>query len=323
MTYSDSEVFKRAGTLLCPIYGKKYACFVASGMAAIELALEYLGVAIGKEVIVADNICHTVAAAIVRVGAVPRFVSTGSSLLPTINSILELLNPNTVAVIAVHQYGLPFPIRRLREVMPLSCKLIEDASQGFGVISEGDQIGEHSDLVVTSFGSSKPLSLGGGGALFGDDAVITQLMDRPRGAGQRDRIYSARPYLLPTIILQNLLSQVNLAYEALSARRLLIESMSKLMFELPLSIWLPESADLPNWHKVPVLPASAKMENFLSGLCSDTKLVQMPHEIKTAMLRTFSFELDSAIKPSPSRYYLVHSHTLVPFFDLLKREFYD
>ena len=83
-----------------------YAVGVGNGTDALELTLTALGIGPGDEVVVSANAFIAAAAAVVRVGAVPRFADVGDeTLLMTPDTLSDALTPRTRAVIVVHMFG--------------------------------------------------------------------------------------------------------------------------------------------------------------------------------------------------------------------------
>lgn len=312
-----SLVRRDGADLIASAFGKKHVCFVASGMAAIELALEVLGVRPHDEVLLPDNVCHTVPFAVLRAPAKPRFVTTGAELLMSVEAIAAAVRPKTAVVIAVHLHGLPFPVRSLRNALPDHIRIIEDCSQAFGVITEGDNIGVHADLVITSLGPTKPLSIGGGGALIGDGAYIPRLMERSRDNAS-SALFSPRPYLLPSSHLHGLRAAISLAEHLVRQRRDDVARHTEILRLHHLRLWTPPGGSIPSWHKVPVYPVDAAarkrvvedrgLENFflnpISPKTSELPIfnkmrretasdIDLPFLIKPERLRDFARSLDS------------------------------
>src|ERR1700749_4830827 len=86
--------------------GAGHAVGVANGTDALELTLTALGIGRGDEVVVPANTFIATAAAVVRVGAVPRFADVSDdTLLMTPETCTRALTPRTRAVIVVHLFG--------------------------------------------------------------------------------------------------------------------------------------------------------------------------------------------------------------------------
>ena len=86
--------------------GARYAVGTGNGTDALELTLAALGIGRGDEVVVPANTFIATAAAVVRVGAVPRFADVSDeTLLMTPGTVSDALTPRTRAVIVVHSFG--------------------------------------------------------------------------------------------------------------------------------------------------------------------------------------------------------------------------
>ena len=82
--------------------------------------------------------------------------------------------PHPAAVIAVHLYGTPSKIDRIRDI----CKkhqvpLIEDAAEALGSSFKGQKLGTFGDYGILSFNGNKIITSSGGGMLLcSDEAKI-------------------------------------------------------------------------------------------------------------------------------------------------------
>lgn len=159
--------------------------FTASGTAALEAALEVLGIGRGDEVVVPDVGCHSVAAAVVRRGAIPVFTGVGEALTLDPLGVSLACGPRTRAVVAVHQYGLPCDVPGIMKTVGPDIPVIEDVAQTWGSAVGGAPAGSLGTIAVISFGSTKPVALGAGGALFGPASLIRGAVSRGDGADRQ------------------------------------------------------------------------------------------------------------------------------------------
>jgi dTDP-4-amino-4,6-dideoxygalactose transaminase len=144
---------------------------VASGTAALELALAALGIGRGDEVIVPTNTFVATATAVVSVGAKPVFIDVDpSTLLMTAAGVEAALSPRTAAVIPVHLYGQPVDMDAINQVAERAgIVVIEDACQAHGAAWNGRSVGTIGRIGCFSFYPGKNLGA------FGDaGAVVTQ-----------------------------------------------------------------------------------------------------------------------------------------------------
>ena len=149
--------------------GVKHAVSVGSGLDALAISLESLGVGPGDEVIVPS---HTFIATWLAVSAIGATVIPVKVDIETCNiepcALHAALSSKTKCIIPVHLYGCPAdlgPIVRFAEDHGLY--VIEDAAQSHGARYQGERIGGHSDLVSWSFYPGKNLGA------FGDGGCIT------------------------------------------------------------------------------------------------------------------------------------------------------
>ncbi len=151
---------------------------VASGAAALQLALAGLGVGPGDEVIVPAFTAVPTASAVCAVGAVPVLVDVGRDTGTLDTSLIEpARTARTKAVIVVHLYGRP--VDRVRTDL----LVIEDAAQAHGAILDHG----HSDAVTYSFYPTKNLGgIGDGGAVVSRNPDLIALLRSLRVHGMSE-----------------------------------------------------------------------------------------------------------------------------------------
>lgn len=152
------------------------ALLCGSGTFAVELALRALRVGAGDEVILASYDYPGNFLAIHAVGAQPVLVDVAATHW---NLAIDLLaaaaGPRTRAVIVSHLHGGLVPMRPVMAWAGANgIAVVEDAAQVPGAIVEGRRAGTWGDAGVLSFGGSKLLTAGRGGALLTADAGIAQ-----------------------------------------------------------------------------------------------------------------------------------------------------
>jgi len=165
--------------------------YVNSGSSALVLALEALqDFSSRTQVILPAYTCPSVMAAVVYCGLQPVLCDMEpTSFQMDLGRMASIMNSETLAVIAVHLFGLP---ENIAELKALTCSqgvyLIEDAAQAFGNkvpfdnLSAGitypsplnskstdlteRSLGSFGDIGIFSFGRGKPLTLMSGGAVL-------------------------------------------------------------------------------------------------------------------------------------------------------------
>ena len=164
--------------------GAKGAVGVASGTAALHLALLALGVGPGDEVITSSHTFIATVEAIIRVCAKPVFVDINPRTYNVDTDKVEAaITPRTKVLMPVHLYGQPAELKPLREIATRHhLWLIEDAAQAHLAEYEGKRCGSIGDVAGFSFYPGKNLgAYGDAGAVTSNDeallAKIRQLRD--------------------------------------------------------------------------------------------------------------------------------------------------
>ncbi len=153
--------------------GIGHAAALASGTAAIHMALKAAGVGEGDVVFCQDLTFAASANPIIYQNATPVFIDSN---LETWNMDPDALEeafekyPNAKAVIVVHLYGLAADMDRIVEL----CKkhnavLIEDAAESLGTTYKGKHTGTIGDYGIYSFNGNKIITTSGGGMLVSND----------------------------------------------------------------------------------------------------------------------------------------------------------
>jgi dTDP-4-amino-4,6-dideoxygalactose transaminase len=157
-------------------YGVGHALTCGSGTFAVELALRALKVGPGDEVVLAGYDYPGNFLAVHAVGALPVLAEVDPhnwNLSP--DSLAGAFTSATRAVIASHLHGGLVPMRELTEwAAARGVRVVEDAAQCPGARVQGRAAGTWGDAGVLSFGGSKLLTAGRGGALLTRHADVAQ-----------------------------------------------------------------------------------------------------------------------------------------------------
>lgn len=167
--------------------GARFVVGVNSGTDALVLALRTLGVGPGDEVITHANTFYATVAAIVLTGATPVLVDADEhSYLIDTEQAAAAVTPRTRAIIPVHLYGKPTPMRRLIELGERSSfPILEDAAQAHGARIDGRAAGTIGAIGCFSFHPSKNLAAAGdAGALVTEDERYDRSLRVQRNLGQ-------------------------------------------------------------------------------------------------------------------------------------------
>jgi dTDP-4-amino-4,6-dideoxygalactose transaminase len=177
---------ERFESSVCAHLGVRHAVAVSSGSDALVCALHALGVGAGDEVITTPFSFFATVEAILRVGAVPRFVDVCDDTLELDpEQVHAAVGPRTRAILGVELYGEPGRIERLAEVAErLGLPLIEDAAQAFGARFRGRAVGSFGALGCFSFQPTKPLgAFGDAGMVVTSDDRLAELCRQSRSHG--------------------------------------------------------------------------------------------------------------------------------------------
>jgi perosamine synthetase len=219
----------------------------SSGTSAIELALRAAKVSSGDEVILAAYDYKANFANVLTVDAQPVLVDTlpHRPILDP-DQLESALSPNTKAIICSHLHGCLAAIDRIAAfASEHNLTLIEDACQVPGASLNGRRVGTIGDVGVLSFGGSKLLTAGRGGALITDNDQIAQ----------RIRLYTQRgndAYPLSEMQAGVLLPQLHQLDERNQRRRESVERLRNTLTETsPIEIVYDESIDAESaYYKV-------------------------------------------------------------------------
>jgi dTDP-4-amino-4,6-dideoxygalactose transaminase len=167
---------ERLEELLAKYHDVPFALTCGSGTFAVETALRALKVGPGDEVILAAydyaGNFHSVHA----VGALPVLVDVDArnwNLAP--EQLPQAVGSKTRVIIASHLHGGVVPMREVCEFAAAhGLHVIEDAAQAPGAIVQGRRAGTWGDVGILSFGGSKLLTTGRGGAMLIRDASVNQ-----------------------------------------------------------------------------------------------------------------------------------------------------
>jgi len=156
---------------------RTYVQVCSSGTIAVELALRGCRIEAGDEVILAAYDFPGNFRAIEAIGATVAVADIGpeSWSLVDIDELERLVGPKTKAVLLSHLHGTTASMAAISQwAIQRDLKVIEDACQVPGASIEGRPAGSWGDCSVLSFGGSKLLSAGRGGAILTNDARIDQ-----------------------------------------------------------------------------------------------------------------------------------------------------
>ena len=161
---------------------------VASGTAALQLAMLACGIGPGDEVITSAHTFMATAEPISQIGAKPIFVDIDANTYNLDPNLVEqAITERTSAIIPVHLYGQPASMDEFRDIAARhDLWLIEDAAQAHGAEYREQRCGSIGDIACFSFYPGKNLGA------YGDAGAVTsnneELIARVRKLRDHGRI---------------------------------------------------------------------------------------------------------------------------------------
>ena len=151
--------------------GSRYAISVATGTAALHVALAALGIGPGDEVIVPSYTFIATSFSVVQAGAIPRFADVNlDDHCISVASAEQLVNERTKAIMPVHLYG---NVSDMDQIQAFARKhkllVIEDNAEAFGGEYKGRKTGTLGVMAGCSFCQNKTFTTGGEGGMVTTD----------------------------------------------------------------------------------------------------------------------------------------------------------
>ena len=168
---------------LAALTGRGHGVGLASGTAALHLALRELGVGPGDEVVVSTFTFAGSAFPVVHCGAIPVLVDSESAswnlspdlLAEELDERRRLGRPAPKAAVVVDLYGQCADYDRIVPILEAhGVPLLEDAAEAIGAASLGRPAGSFGVAAALSFNGNKLITTSGGGALVCDDADLAR-----------------------------------------------------------------------------------------------------------------------------------------------------
>jgi perosamine synthetase len=140
---SEGHFIKQFEEKFAAKVGRKHGIAVTNGSAALDVAVDALGIGSGDEVILPTFTIISCITQIVRCGAIPVLVDSHPlTYNMDVSQIEAKITPRTKAIMAVHIYGLPVDMNPLLDVAKrYGLKVIEDAAEMHGQTYMGKSCG--------------------------------------------------------------------------------------------------------------------------------------------------------------------------------------
>lgn len=193
--------------------GRKYGIAVSNGTAALEVAVQALGIGEGDEVIMPTFTIISCAMAVTKLGAIPVLVDSDiHDWNMKVDEIEAKITDKTKAIMIVHLYGLPVQVD---EVLALAkkynLKVIEDAAEMHGQTYNGKPCGSFGDISTFSFYPNKHVTTGEGGMVVTDNEELAERCRMIRNLCFRQDVRYVHDELSDNYRFTNLQAAVGLA----------------------------------------------------------------------------------------------------------------
>lgn len=180
----EVAAFEREFAAFCEV---DHAIACGNGTDALEMALAAVGVRRGDEVITVGHTFAATAEAIVRCGAIPKFIDVDPNTLQMDPQLIESeITSRTCAIVPVHLYGSCVDMPAVMDVAARhGLKVVEDAAQAHGARLNGARAGSFGLAACYSFYPGKNLgALGDAGAVTSNDPEIARRVRAARDHGR-------------------------------------------------------------------------------------------------------------------------------------------
>jgi len=159
--------------------GTKHCIGLNSGTDALLLALKFLDIGAGDEVIAPANTFIATILGISNVGATPVLVDHDEFYMIDVTKIEAAITPKTKAIMPVHLYGHCADMDVILAIAKKhNLKVVEDSAQGHGAYYKGRRAGSMGDAGCFSFYPGKNLGAygDGGGLVTNNDELAQRIM---------------------------------------------------------------------------------------------------------------------------------------------------
>lgn len=189
---SVGKYVDRFETQVAELCGVRHGVATVNGTAALQIALQVVGVSRGDEVLMPALSFVATANAATYAGAVPHFVDVSAETLGMSPDALEdhllrigerrggsVVNRETgrriAAVVPMHTFGHPVDMDALVEVAGhWGLSVVEDAAEALGSLYRGRPCGGLGRIAALSFNGNKIVTTGGGGAIVTNDPHLAR-----------------------------------------------------------------------------------------------------------------------------------------------------
>ena len=258
--------------------GRRYAVGLASGTAAIGLALAELGVGRGDAVICSTFTFIGSIGPAVHLGAIPVFVDCDESWAVSPELVEEAVRRyKPKAAVIVDLYGRCADLPAITPVLDgHGVTLLEDAAEAVGASVDGRPAGSFGEAAVFSFNGNKLVTTSGGGALLTDDHHLAQRVRHLATQAREPAPHYEHAEVGTNERLSNLLAavgrvQLRTVEERIARRRVIRER------------YLAGLGDLPGIGWNPVDDGRHRVNHWLTCITVDPATGLVPETLRKAL----------------------------------------
>lgn len=173
---SEGPFVQKFEQKMCALVNRKYGISVSNGTAALEVAVQALGIKKGDEVIMPAFTIISCAMAVTKAGAIPVLIDSDLyTWNMNVDEIEAKITSRTKAIMIVHLYGLPVEVEKILELAKkYNLKIIEDAAEMHGQTYKGKPCGSFGDISTFSFYPNKHITTGEGGMIVTDNEQLAE-----------------------------------------------------------------------------------------------------------------------------------------------------
>lgn len=173
---SEGPFVKQFEEKMSAAAGRKYGVAVSNGTAALEVAMQAIGIGKGDEVIMPALAIISCAMAVTKLGGIPVLVDSDfDTWNMDANEIEGKITPSTKAILVVHLYGLPVEMDKILGIAEkYHLKVVEDAAEMHGQTYNARPCGSFGDISIFSFYPNKHVTTGEGGMVVTDNEELAE-----------------------------------------------------------------------------------------------------------------------------------------------------
>ena len=273
----------KLGKYLAQKFDKSIGIITYSGTLALELALIDCNFPKNTGVIVSSEVCSSIINTIIKLGLTPVMIYPQKDMILTNDEVEHVLQQYQVGcILLVHQFGLVNDISRIKNNYP-HIRIIEDIAQSWDISQRDFRVGEYSDYIITSFGKTKPLSYGIGGAIMTSNESILNKIDFCDSVSRESKniLYS---YAYPLCNKINIKKLMHNADKIVNNQRKVAKYYMDL-FKDNKNIYFIQNNHLNTWHRFPIWIKDDQYFNYFLKLLDICKIkYQLPHKIEIGSL---------------------------------------